>query len=266
MVVFDLSEGALRLAISFAVFLSMALWEASAPWRLSELGRGVRWTANLGLMLVDTALLRLVFPLAAVGAALWAEQHHYGLFNTLRMPRWIGGVWAFFMLDFVIYWQHRIFHRIPMLWRLHRVHHSDTELDLTSGVRFHPVEILLSMLIKIAAVVALGAPALTVIVFEAMLNATSLFNHSNVRLSPGLERLLRFAVVTPDMHRIHHSVVRAETDSNFGFNFPWWDKFFGSYRAEPIAGRERLTIGLNEFRDPAEQRLDRLLMQPLKER
>jgi sterol desaturase/sphingolipid hydroxylase (fatty acid hydroxylase superfamily) len=262
---FGISEGAWRVIISLGVFASMALWEMSEPFRETKAGRPLRWSSNLGLMLIDTALVRLVFPLAAVGVALWAEGQGYGLFNQLGWAGWplgfLAGLIAFFALDCLIYWQHRIFHTVPALWRLHRVHHSDTELDVTSGVRFHPVEILLSMGIKSAAIIALGAPALAVILFEAVLNATSLFNHGNVRLGR-IEPVVRAVLVTPEMHRVHHSVVRAETDSNFGFNFVFWDKLFGSYRAEPAAGPEGVTLGLEEFRERDEQRLDRLLIQP----
>jgi sterol desaturase/sphingolipid hydroxylase (fatty acid hydroxylase superfamily) len=264
---FGISEGAWRLVISLCVFGAMALWELSEPFRETKAGRPLRWSANLGLMLIDTALVRLVFPLAAVGVALWAEARGFGLFNWLGWnegaPGFLAGLIAFFALDCLIYWQHRIFHRVPMLWRLHRVHHSDTELDVTSGVRFHPVEILLSMGIKSAAIILLGAPALAVILFEAVLNATSLFNHGNVRLGR-IEPLLRKVLVTPEMHRVHHSILREETDSNYGFNFAFWDRLFGSYRAEPKAGPEGVTLGLEEFREREEQRLDRLLIQPVK--
>lgn len=269
MTFFGISEGTFRLSLSIALFLGFALWELAEPWREGRLGRPLRWSANLGLMAVDTALVRLVFPLAAVGVALWAEARGIGLFNqvSLQVPflGLLGGILCFLALDCLIYWQHRIFHQVPFLWRLHRVHHSDTELDVTSGVRFHPVEILLSMAIKSAAILVLGAPAMAVILFEAALNGTSLFNHANVRLGPRMDALLRLVVVTPDMHRIHHSVVRAETDSNFGFNLPWWDWLFGSYRPEPEAGREHVTIGLEEFRSRQDQRLDKLLVQPLHE-
>ncbi len=268
MTLFGLSEGALRLIVSLCVFGAMALWEMREPWRETKAGRPLRWSSNLGLMLIDTALVRLVFPLAAVGVALWAEASGYGLFNALGwnagMAGFLAGLACFLALDCLIYWQHRVFHTVPALWRLHRVHHSDTELDVTSGVRFHPVEILLSMAIKSAAILALGAPALAVILFEAVLNATSLFNHGNVRLGR-IEPLVRAVLVTPEMHRVHHSVVRAETDSNFGFNFVFWDKLFGSYKAEPAAGPEGVTLGLEEFREAREQRLDRLLIQPAKE-
>ena len=265
-----ISEGAFRLILSLALFLGFTLWETAEPWREGRVGRPLRWSANLGLMLIDTALVRLVFPLAAVGVALWAEARGIGVFNQaflqILFPGWLAGIICFLALDFLIYWQHRIFHQVPFLWRLHRVHHSDTELDVTSGVRFHPMEILLSMAVKSAAILVLGAPAMAVILFEAALNGTSLFNHANVRLSPRIDAALRMVVVTPDMHRVHHSVVRTETDSNFGFDLPWWDWLFGSYRPEPEAGREHVTIGLEEFRAREEQRLDKLLVQPVRER
>ena len=168
------------------------------------------------------------------------------------------------VLDLVIYLQHVLFHAVPALWRLHRMHHADLEFDVTTGTRFHPIEIVLSMLIKLTVIGALGAPALSVLIFEVLLNATAMFNHSNVQLPAPVDCILRWLVVTPDMHRVHHSVVVRETNSNFGFNLPWWDRLFGTYRAQPEAGHEGMTIGVKEIRDPAEQRLDRMLTQPFR--
>jgi sterol desaturase/sphingolipid hydroxylase (fatty acid hydroxylase superfamily) len=258
------AEPLIRLSVFFGVFAAMAAWELAAPRRGQEIGRGWRWPNNLGVVIVDTVVLRLFFPTAAVGLALVGEAHGWGLLNNLDWPVWIEIVIAVTALDLVIYFQHVLFHAVPVLWRLHRMHHADLEFDVTTGVRFHPVEILLSMVIKFGAVSALGASAVGVLAFEVLLNATSMFNHGNVRLPRRLDTVLRWIVVTPEMHRVHHSVERRETDSNFGFNLPWWDRLFGTYRAEPEAGHERMVIGIPAFRDPAELRLDRMLLQPLR--
>ena len=186
--------------------------------------------------------------------------------HPLALPALAQVVIAVVVLDLVIYLQHVLFHAIPVLWRLHRMHHADLEFDVTTGVRFHPVEIIISMVIKIGVVAALGAPALGVLAFEVLLNATSMFSHSNVRLPQPIDRVLRWIVVTPDMHRVHHSIERRETDSNFGFNLPWWDRLFGTYRPQPEAGHEGMTLGIPQFRDPHELRLDRMLLQPLREK
>ena len=209
-------------------------------------------------------MTRIVAPTGAVGFALFAEAHGLGLFNVVAMPAWVEMVLALLTLDLAIYLQHRLFHYAPVLWRLHRMHHADLEVDVTTGARFHPIEILLSLGIKFVVIVPLGLSPLAVLLFEIGLNATSMFNHSNVRVSPAIERVLRCLVVTPDMHRVHHSVVRRETDSNFGFNFPWWDRLFGTYRAQPEAGHDDMTIGIEQFREPSELRLDRMLTQPFR--
>jgi sterol desaturase/sphingolipid hydroxylase (fatty acid hydroxylase superfamily) len=215
--------------------------------------------------MLDTVVTRIVAPSGAVGFALFAEARGWGLFNRLTLDAWLEFLSALFLLDLVIYLQHRLFHYVPALWRLHRMHHADLDVDVTTGARFHPVEIMLSLGLKFVVIVALGAPPLAVLVFEIALNGTSMFNHSNVRVPPVIERLLRWLIVTPDMHRVHHSVVRRETDSNFGFNFPWWDRLFGTYRPQPQAGHEAMTLGIEQFRDPDELRLDRMLTQPLRE-
>jgi sterol desaturase/sphingolipid hydroxylase (fatty acid hydroxylase superfamily) len=210
------------------------------------------------VVVIDTVMTRIVAPTGAVGFALFGEAHGLGLLNVVALPAWLEMVLALFLLDLAIYLQHRFFHYVPVLWRLHRMHHSDLDVDVTTGARFHPIEILLSLGIKFLVIVPLGLPPLPVLLFEIGLNATSMFNHSNVRLPPAIERVLRWLVVTPDMHRVHHSVVRRETDSNFGFNFPWWDRLFGTYRAQPEAGHDGMTIGIEQFREPTELRLDRL--------
>jgi len=257
-------EIALRLGCAAAVFAVMAAWELLAPRRKLSIGRLWRWPSNIGIVLVDAALVRLLVPTAAVGAALYAAGHGIGLLHWLELRLSVAALVGFLILDLVIYAQHVVFHHVPWLWRLHRMHHADLDIDVSTGLRFHPIEILLSLLIKIAIVMAFGIPPVAVIVFEVVLNATSQFNHSNVAMPRALDRILRLIVVTPDMHRVHHSVVRAETDSNFGFNLPWWDRLFRTYRAQPQAGHRGMTIGLPIFRDAKELRLDRLLIQPFR--
>lgn len=258
------NEPAVRLAAFLGVFVVMALAEALAPRRLRDHGRSARWPGNLGIVVVDTVVVRILFPTAAVGMAMLAEARGWGLFNLVGLPGPVAGLLSVLLLDLAVYGQHVLFHTVPPLWRLHRMHHADLDLDVTSGLRFHPLEIVLSMVIKIAVVVALGAPAAAVLVFEVLLNATAMFSHSNLRLPATLDRWVRLILVTPDMHRVHHSVVRAETDSNFGFNLAVWDRIFGTYRAEPAAGHDGMTIGLPVFRDAGDLRLDRMLLQPFR--
>jgi sterol desaturase/sphingolipid hydroxylase (fatty acid hydroxylase superfamily) len=260
------AEPLIRLACFASVLVAMAVWEALAPRRVQAIGRAWRWPSNIGVVVVDTVVLRILFPTAAVGFALLAEQRGWGLLNAVAWPASIEVLIAVVVLDLAIYLQHVLFHALPLLWRLHRMHHADLEFDVTTGVRFHPVEIVISMVIKIAVVAALGAPALGVLAFEVVLNATSMFSHSNARLPPAVDRVLRWIVVTPDMHRVHHSILRRETDSNFGFNLPWWDRLFGTYRADPEDGHEGMTLGIPQFRDPKELRLDRMLLQPLRDK
>jgi len=240
----------IRLGSFFAVLVGMALWEVLAPRRSPVSSRAVRWANNLALVAVNTLLLRLVFPAAAVGVAIFVDQQGWGLFNYYRLPGVVSGVLSVLALDLVIYLQHVMVHAVPLLWRLHRVHHADVDFDVTTGIRFHPFEILVSMLIKAAAIVVLGAPVAAVLVFELLLNASSLFNHGNVRMPVKVDRVLRWLVVTPDMHRVHHSVEDDETNSNFGFNLPWWDRLFGTYRDQPRAGHLAMTIGIHTFNEP----------------
>ena len=253
----------LRVGAFAGLLLLLVLAEHFWPRRDGALQRRARWGTNLSIVAIDALLVRLLIPLGATGTAIWADVRGYGLLQQLDAPPVLEGALAFLALDLLIYWQHRLFHRIPLFWRLHRMHHSDLEFDATTGVRFHPVEILLSMLIKMGAIAALGAPAVAVVVFEIALNGTSLFNHSNLRLPLGLDRALRKLVVTPDMHRVHHSVHRHEHDSNYGFNLSWWDHLFRSYTDQPRDGHTTMQIGLTVFRDPADQALTRLLAQPL---
>jgi len=213
-------------------------------------------------MILSTFVVRVIFPTAAVGMALVAAERGWGLLNNLDLNPVVSIVAAVLILDFFIYLQHVMFHAIPALWRLHMVHHADVDFDVTTGLRFHPVEIVLSMLIKLAAVAVLGPPAVAVIIFEVILNATAVFNHGNIRLPAAVDRVLRLIVVTPDMHRVHHSVKVAETNSNFGFNLPWWDRLLGTYRGQPEDGHEKMTIGLNQFQDKPRQGLLWLLALP----
>src|SRR6266849_7440550 len=253
----------IRLGIAAGVFAAMAGWEVVAPRRSQAIGRWLRWPNNLGILIVDTIILRLLFPTAILGLALGGQERGWGLLNNLPLPRWIAVIVAVIVLDLAIYFQHVLFHAVPALWRLHRMHHADLEFDVTTGVRFHPVEIVLSMMIKLGVVLALGAPALAVLIFEVLLNATSMFNHGNVLLPQPIDRVLRMIVVTPEMHRVHHSIEPPETNSNFGFNLPWWDRLFDTYRAQPAAGQAGMTIGSDLFRRVEDLRLDRMLIQPL---
>lgn len=255
-------EPALRLAAFLGVFAAVALAELAAPRRRLRIGRRRRWAVNLAIAAVGAAALRLTLAGAAVGAAVAAEAKGFGLFHALAWPSWIEFVCAAVLLDLAIYFQHVLFHATPALWRFHMMHHSDLDIDVTTGARFHIGELLVSMVIKAAAVAALGAPAAAVVLFEALLNASSMFNHGNVALPARADRALRLLIVTPDMHRVHHSMAARETDSNFGFNLSCWDRLFGTYRAQPGAGHEAMDIGLERFRDPARLGFLALLAMP----
>ena len=240
-------EPALRLGTFLAILAVMALWEVFAARRALSQSRPVRWRANLGLAVVDSIVVRLLFPAAAVGIALIAEQRSWGLLNQFEIPRVLALVVAFLLLDLAIYFQHVMFHAVPLLWRFHMVHHADQDFDFTTSIRFHPVEILLSVVIKFTVIVALGPPPEAVFLFAVVLNATAMFNHGNVRMPVQLDRMLRWLVVTPDMHRVHHSVVVQESNSNFGFNLPWWDRIFGTYRDQPAAGHTAMKLGVEQL-------------------
>jgi sterol desaturase/sphingolipid hydroxylase (fatty acid hydroxylase superfamily) len=258
------NEPYVRAASFLAVLGLMAVWEILAPRRPQAVPRRLRWPNNLGIVVLNTVLVRLLLPTTAVGLAALGRARGWGLFNVMDSPAWIAVPLAVILLDLAIYLQHVLVHAVPALWRLHRMHHADLEFDASTGLRFHPLEILLSMALKFAAITALGAPPLAVLAFEVLLNATALFNHGNVRLSLRVDRALRWVLVTPDMHRVHHSVVPAETNSNFGFNLPWWDHLFGTYRDQPQAGHAAMTIGIEQFRTLRDLRLDRMLVQPLR--
>lgn len=256
------NEPLIRIAAFAGVLFLLATWEVLAPHHPAR--RKSRWPGNIGLVALDTVVVRFLFPAAAVGAAVFAGAKDWGLFNQVAAPGWIETIVALVLLDLLIYGQHVLFHRVPALWRLHRVHHSDTVMDVTTGLRFHPVEIVLSMSIKIAAVVALGASPVAVLLFEVLLNASAMFTHANVRLPLELDRMVRGVFVTPDMHRVHHSDVPRETHSNFGFNLALWDRSFRTYRAQPVAGHAAMTIGVADKRDLSEARLSRMLTQPFR--
>jgi sterol desaturase/sphingolipid hydroxylase (fatty acid hydroxylase superfamily) len=241
------NEMPIRLGCFFGVFAVMALWEWGSPRRRLHTSKAIRWANNLGLVFFNSFVLRLAFPAAAVGMAVFANEQGWGLFNYVSAPFWLAVVASVMLLDFFIWLQHVMVHAVPLLWRLHRVHHADLDFDVTTGARFHTLEILLSMLIKFAVILLLGPPVVAVVIFEVVLNATAMFNHGNVRIPAGVDRLLRLFVVTPDMHRVHHSVEDDETNSNFGFNLPWWDYLFGTYRTQPRAGHEAMTIGIRTF-------------------
>lgn len=258
------AEPTIRLTAFLSVLVAMALWEVAAPRRRRDIPRVIRWTNNLALVVVDTAILRLTFPILAVGLAAIAEDRGWGLFNNIDAPIWATIVISMLLLDLAIYLQHVMFHAVPGLWRLHRMHHADLDFDATTGLRFHPVEILISMGIKLAVVMALGPPAVAVLLFEIILNATALFNHANIDLPRPVDRILRWIVVTPDMHRVHHSVDPRETNSNFGFNLPWWDRLLGTYVAQPAKGHTRMEIGIEQFRTRRDLWLDRMLIQPVR--
>jgi sterol desaturase/sphingolipid hydroxylase (fatty acid hydroxylase superfamily) len=258
------TEPLIRLSGFLVILVLMALWEMLAPRRPQSIGRLLRWPNNIGLVVLNTVVMRLLFPLAGVGTAFLAQTKDWGLFNIVSIPALLAIPAQLLLLDLAIYGQHVMFHAIPGLWRLHRVHHADLEFDVTTGLRFHPGEIAISTLIKLAVVLVLGAAPVAVLIFEVVLNATSMFNHGNVRLPAPLDRMLRLFVVTPDMHRVHHSIDRQETDSNFGFNLPWWDHLFRTCRDQPARGHDRMTIGIDRFREPRDLWLDRMLWQPLR--
>jgi len=259
------NEAEIRLSAFLGILIAVVAWEFAAPRRVRNFSRWVRWPSNLGIVALNTIVVRLLFPAAAVGVAWTASEKGWGLFQSFEVPTAVAIIVSVVLLDFFIYLQHVLFHAVPGLWRLHRMHHADLDFDVTTGARFHPIEIVLSMIIKMGAIAALGAPPVAVIIFEVLLNATAMFNHANAKLPLALDRVLRLFVVTPDMHRVHHSVIVGETNSNFGFNLPWWDRLFGTYRDQPAAGHDGMTIGIEVFREGGDLRLDKMLVQPFRE-
>jgi len=244
------NETVIRLTAFFGVLAVVAMAEIILPRRRLTASKLRRWASNLGIVFLNSLFVRLLLPATAAGFAVVAAQRGWGVFNVLDAPAWVSIIASVVILDFAIYLQHVMFHAVPALWRLHRMHHADLDFDVTTGARFHPIEILLSMLIKFAVIAVIGAPAAAVIIFEVLLNATAMFNHGNFRLPAGLDRVLRLFVVTPDMHRVHHSIEDHETNSNFGFNLPLWDRLFGTYKDQPDAGHEAMTIGIRDYREP----------------
>ncbi len=244
------NEVPIRLSFFFGIFAVMAVWELLSPRRTLITSKSLRWSNNLGLVFLNSTVLRLLFPAAAVGVALFAREQGWGLFNYTDIPFILAVIISVIIMDAVIYLQHVMVHAVPLLWRLHRVHHADPDYDVTTGARFHPLEIILSMLIKFATILLLGPPLIAVIIFEVLLNATAMFNHGNVKLPFTVDRILRLLVVTPDMHRVHHSVEDDEANSNFGFNLPWWDRLFGTYRDQPRGGHEGMAIGIHNYHEP----------------
>ena len=256
-------EPLIRAGVFFSVLLLMALWEHVSPRRRLSIAKRPRWAHNLGLMVLNTVMIRALFPTAAVGLAIEAARHGWGLLNHVALPAGALALLGIIALDFAIYMQHVLFHAVPALWRIHRMHHADLDFDVSTGARFHPFEIALSMLAKFAVIAALGPSAAAVLIFEVLLNATAMFNHSNVNLPLALDRVLRRLVVTPDMHRVHHSVIADEANSNFGFNLAIWDRLLGTYCAEPQAGHIAMSIGIPGYRDPRQvNRLSGMLAMP----
>lgn len=256
------TESWIRIGTFVLLFVVFAIWEAAQPRRRRTMGRAVRWFSNLSLVSMNTVLVPILVPIVGMGMAKLAQEQGWGLLNNYDVPYPVAILATVIALDFIIYLQHVMFHSVPILWRLHRVHHSDVDLDVSSGTRFHLIEILISTGIKVAAIALIGPPVLAVLAFDILLNGTAMFNHANIRLPLPVDRFLRLFLVTPDMHRVHHSVIRAETDSNYGFSVPWWDYICGTYRAQPEAGHDRMTIGTPEFRGQSDQYLHNLLIQP----
>lgn len=261
---FDLSEASIRLIIFVGLFATLATLEWVVPRRKLRPVKTMRWITNWSIVIIDSILVRLLFKTAAVGGALWAADTGFGLFNLVNLPFWFAFFVSFIVLDFAVWLSHVASHKIPMFWRIHRMHHSDIDFDVTTAIRFHPIEIILSMIWKYAVVLALGAPAASVLVFEIVLNGGAMFNHSNFKLPLGVDRILRLFIVTPDMHRVHHSIQRRETDSNYGFNLSIWDRLFGTYIDQPEKGHTAMQIGLPQWQDEQPARLDWSLSVPFK--
>ncbi len=258
------SETTIRIAVFLVIFMIFALLEIVLPRRKLEYSIFVRWLNNLGISLINIIIVRVILPVTLLFVATSAESSGIGLLNIVELPFILSIIFAVLLMDLAIYLQHIIFHKVEFLWRLHRMHHADLDFDVTTGLRFHPVEILLSFAVKVVVVLFIGAPLVAVLLFEILLNSTSIFNHANICIPKKVDSLLRKFVVTPDMHRVHHSIIREETDSNFGFNVPWWDYIFKTYRAQPAAGHTEMAIGIENFRQPRELWLDRLMLQPFK--
>lgn len=258
-------EVTIRLSAFFGILLMMALWERWRPCRTPKLSVLLRWSNNLALVFLNSAVLRWLFPAAATGVAAFSVGHGWGVLHYYAVSQPLAIVISIVALDGIIYLQHVMVHAVPVLWRIHRVHHADPDFDVTTGLRFHPVEIILSMLIKFASIIVIGPPVVAVIVFEIILNGMAMFNHSNIRLPAGVDKVLRTLFVTPDMHRVHHSVEEDETNSNFGFNLSIWDRLFGTYKARPRLEQQTMVIGILGHNDPKSVTwLPGLLLLPLR--
>lgn len=255
-------ETTIRIVFFLGIFLLIALGEIIVPRRHLTVSKTIRWFTNLRIIFINPIIVHILFPVMPISFALIARENGWGLMNNYYLPFWLKVMIGIVVLDLIIYFQHVMFHAIPILWRVHMVHHTDLDFDVTTGLRFHPIEIIISMCIKLAAIVVIGPPAHAVLIFEVILNGTAMFNHSNMRLSLFLDRVLRLFVVTPDMHRVHHSVIIRETNSNFGFNLPWWDRLFGTYRSQPAAGHDAMVIGVSQHRDTKRLTFSRLLIFP----
>ena len=258
------NEGTLRLGIFAGLLVLFIALETLLPKKKRVMPRARRWVTNIAIVGIDTVLVRVLFPIVAVGIAILASAKGWGLFNLIDAPFWVSIPSSVIALDFLIYVQHRIFHRVPFFWAMHKVHHTDRDLDVTSALRFHPAEIIVSMVYKFACVILLGAPAAAVIIFEILLNGCAMFNHANLRLPKWLDKTLRLALVTPDMHRVHHSVIERETNSNYGFCLPWWDRMLGTYNDQPEGGHDTMTIGLTEHQDDAPSKIGFSLTLPFR--
>lgn len=256
------AEIVLRIGSFLAMLIIMGVAETIWPRRQLDVTKGKRWFSNLSVSVISSLLARLIIPIAPVGAAIICAEHNIGLLNTISLPSWIIILISILLLDMLIYWQHVAFHRIQLLWRIHRMHHADLDIDASTGIRFHPLEIITSVVIKLIGITILGPPAIAVITFEILLNGCALFNHANVRLPLGIDAILRLFIVTPDMHRVHHSTDMREANMNYGFNFPWWDRIFGTYKSQPDLGHDGMRIGMNIFREPKYVRLDKMLTIP----
>jgi len=256
------TEGAIRISLFILVFIAIAYWERRRPRRDTATHRKNRWLSNIALTLINTLTIRLVFPMAAVGMAFFAEQNQLGLLNIINLPMSISILASIIFLDLFIYFQHVLFHAVPALWRLHMVHHTDTDYDLTTGFRFHPIEIVLSMGLKSLAILAIGPPIIAVLVFEILLSSCAMFNHGNIKLPEKVDAILRRIIVTPDMHRVHHSPIKMETNSNFGFNLSIWDKLFGTYTQNTLSNQRTMPIGLENYQQPKNLNFFQLLKLP----
>ena len=253
-----------RPAIFISLLVAFALIEYFMPRRQLKPIKTRRWITNLAIIAIDSVIVKLLFKTAAIGVAFWAISKGYGLFNIFAAPFWLAFIISFLVLDFSIWFTHVVSHKIPILWRIHRMHHTDVDIDASTGIRFHPIEIVLSMCWKFVVVLFLGAPVLSVLIFEIVLNGGALFNHSNIKIPLGIDRILRLAIVTPDMHRVHHSIIAEEHNSNYGFNLSIWDRMFSTYVDQPKSGHEGMIIGLDEWQDDKPANLNWTLMVPFK--